>query len=144
MIIALCGSLSLGDEFMRVKGELERLGHSVLVPESLRKFELHTAEDVVAFKSERTDYLKIKPAYMRDHFDKIARSDAILVVNMEKKGIRDYVGGNTFAEVMVAFYLEKKIFFMNPLPEHERLEAFREELKCIQPVVLNGNLSLIS
>jgi hypothetical protein len=143
MIIALCGSLSLGNEFMRVKGELERLGHSVLVPESLRKFELHTAEDVAAFKSERADYLKIKPTYMRDHFDKIAGSDAILVVNMEKKGIRDYVGGNTFAEIMIAFYLNKKIFFMNPLPEHERLEAFREELESIKPVIIHGDLDKI-
>jgi len=77
---------------------------------------------------------------MREHFEKIRKSDAILVVNKAKRGIENYIGGNTFAEIMVAFFLNKKIFLLNPIPEHERLNAFREEIEGVNPIVLNGNL----
>ncbi len=140
MKITICGSLSLCDEILKVKEELKRRGHEVLIPKSIIEFSLRNAEDVDEFKSEKNDYLKIKPIYMRDHFDKIKKSEAILVVNKEKRGIEDYIGGNTFAEIIVAFFLNKKIFLLNPIPTHERLSAFYEEVKAVNPVVLNGNL----
>lgn len=130
----------MGDEFLKVKEDLEKKGHEVLLPESIRRFSLKTAEDVEEFKSEKNNYLKVKPIYMREHFEKIKKSDAILVVNKAKRGIENYIGGNTFAEIMVAFFLNKKIFLLNPIPEHERLNAFREEIESVNPIVLNGNL----
>jgi hypothetical protein len=140
MKIVLCGSLSLCDEILKIKGELERRGHEVFLPEAIIKFSLRSAEDVDAFKSPKTNYTKIKPIYMRGHFDKIAKSDAILVVNKTKRGIENYIGGNTFAEIMVAFFLDKKIFLLNPIPTHESLSAFREEIEGVHPIVLNGSL----
>ncbi len=143
MKIALCGSLSLCDEILKVKEELESMGHNALLPEAITKFSLRNADDTDAFKSDKGDYMKIKPIYMRDHFDKIAKSDAILVVNKTKKGIENYIGGNTFAEIMVAFFLNKKIFLLNPIPTHEWLSAFHEEIAGVKPIVLNGNLDNI-
>jgi hypothetical protein len=143
MKITLCGSLSLGEEIVRVKEELERMGHEALLPESIRKFSLRTEEDADEFKSGKGNYIKIKPTYMKCHFDNIKESDAVLVVNKRKKGINDYIGGNTFAEIMIAFFLNKKIFLLNPIPTHEKLSVFYEELKAVNPIILNGNLGKI-
>jgi len=133
----------LCDEILKVKDELEGRGHEAVLPQSIIKFSLRNADDVDDFKSEKNDYLKIKPTYMRDHFDKIENCDAILVVNGKKRGIENYIGGNTFAEMMVAFFLNKKIFLLNPIPDHERLAVFYEEIASINPIILNGNLDKI-
>ena len=143
MEIALCGSLSFCDEILKVKRELESVGHNALLPEAIIKFSLRTTDDADAFKSNKGNYMKIKPAYMHGHFAKISKSDAILVVNKTKGEIENYIGGNTFAEIMIAFFLNKKIFLLNPIPTHEKLNAFYEEIESINPIVLNGNLDNI-
>ncbi len=128
---------------VNIKKELEKKGHEVFLPESIMKFSLRSAEDVDTFKSDKMGYMRMKPSYIRNHFEKIEKSDAILVVNGEKGGIKNYIGGNTFAEIMIAFYLNKKIFLLNPIPTHKRFDVFYEELKSINPIILNGNLDNI-
>jgi hypothetical protein len=80
---------------------------------------------------------------MKEYFGKILNSDAILVINLEKNGIKNYIGGNTFAEIMFAFYYDKKIFFLNPIPRHEKFSSIIEEVEGVNPIILNGNLDLI-
>jgi hypothetical protein len=80
-----------------------------------------------------------KEELMRNHFDKIADSDAILVLNYEKNGIPGYIGGNTLLEMGLAFYQRKKIYLLHQIPE----TAEKEEILAMKPVVLNGDLSLI-
>ena len=69
----------------------------------------------------------------------IESQDAVLILNFEKKGISNYIGGATFLEVYMAWELKKKIFFYNPLPNC----SFTDELVGINPVVINGNLELV-
>lgn len=133
----------MGEDIVKVKEELGRRGHEAILPESIKKFSLRTEQDADNFKSDKGDYLSIKPTYMLEHFEKIAEGDAILVVNKRKKGIDNYIGGNTFAEIMVAFFLNKKIFLLNPIPTHEKLIVFQEELMATNPIILNGNLDKI-
>jgi len=83
------------------------------------------------------------PDFIRIHFDKVRDSDAILVVNLERHGIKNYIGGNTFAEIMVAFYLNKKIFLLNSIPTDEKLSFIRDEIETVKPIILNGNLDII-
>ena len=64
-------------------------------------------------------------------------------MNLDKGGIRNYVGGATFSEIMLAFYHGKKIFLLNPVPTDERLSFIAGEMESCRPVVLNGNLDLI-
>ncbi len=40
-------------------------------------------------------------------------------------------------EMGVAFYLNKKIFILNEIPEDS---TFAEEIKALQPIVLHNNL----
>jgi hypothetical protein len=76
---------------------------------------------------------------IREHETKIRPQDAILVLNFEKNGQANYVGGATFLEVFKAFELGKKIFFYNPLPTG----MLHDELLGMNPLVINGNLDLV-
>jgi hypothetical protein len=140
MKIALCGSLNFGEEaFNEIKRKLVSMNHEVLMPASIEKF----GPKINEIKNNKELYLKIAPSFIRKHFNKVAGSDAILVINLERHGIKNYIGGNTFAEIMIAFYLNKKIFLLNPIPDDEKLSFILDEIKAVKPVVLNGNLNLI-
>lgn len=71
--------------------------------------------------------LHVKRRENRKHFEKIERSDAILVLNYTVRGSRNYIGGSTFAEIAAAFYMGKKIFLVNPIPQQS---IFKEELQA--------------
>jgi hypothetical protein len=72
----------------------------------------------------------------RQQEEKIRANDAILVMNYEKHGQPNYIGGATFLEAYKAFELEKKIFLMNPIPDN----IFKDELEAFAPVVLYEDL----
>jgi hypothetical protein len=42
----------------------------------------------------------------------------------------------------IACYLKKKIFILNPIPSAEEIR-YVQEIKLMQPIILNGDLSLI-
>lgn len=144
MKITLCGSISFAQEIMKIKEKLLEMGHEVLIPQSIIDFSLKNQDDAQKLKADRKKYLsEIKPYYTKNHFKLVKESDAILVVNVEKNGVKNYIGGATFAEIMVAFYLEKKIFFLNPIPTDEKFSFVLDELEAVNPIILNGNLGLI-
>lgn len=141
MKIALCGSLNFGEKiFNEIKEKLISMRHEVLLPSSIEIF----GPKINEIKINKELYLRIAPEFVRKHFNKVASSDAILVINLERHGIKNYIGGNTFAEMMIAFYLNKKIFLLNPIPSDERLSCIRDEIEVVKPIVLNGNLDLIN
>jgi diphthamide synthase subunit DPH2 len=119
----------------KVKSFLEGRGHEVSLPNSYNepfaeeRFRTMSAEDHIEWKSMmmRMDESNIEP------------QDAILVLNFEKNGIPNYVGGATFLEIYVAWKMRKKIFFYNPLPNC----SFTDELRGINPILINGNLEMI-
>ena len=88
-------------------------------------------------KGERSA-LKIENDYLRVHYKHILESDAILVVNLEKNGIKNYIGGNVLIEMGQAHVTDKKIFLLNDIPE---VSAYIDEIKAMQPISLNGDLS---
>lgn len=140
MIITICGSTNFVKEIKKVRDELTERGHKVY---SLAWTDL-SFQEIKARKSDREKFInELKPKLIFEHFDKILDSDAILVVNLEKNGIKNYIGGNTFAEVMFAYYYKKKIFFYNPIPRHEMFFYLMDELETVKPNVINGNLDLI-
>jgi hypothetical protein len=82
----------------------------------------------------------MKPIWTQRHFKRIENSDAVLILNNEKKGIVGYLGPNTLMELSVAFYLGKKIFLMNSLEENH---PYYEELIAMKSVILDGDLSKV-
>ena len=122
-------------EIKRVVEILEGLGHEISYPNS---YDDPFAEE--RFKEmSAEEHIKWKRMMMAKDKENIEPVDAVLVLNFEKKGISNYIGGATFLEVYKAWELGKKIFFYNDLPKC----SFTDELIGINPVVINGELGLV-
>jgi hypothetical protein len=67
-------------------------------------------------------------------------ADAILVLNFDKDGIKNYVGGNTLMEIGFAHVLNQKIFLLYPVPE---MPYCRTEIEAVKPTIINGDLTKI-
>ncbi len=137
MTITICGSMQFHDEMLKTKIELEALGHVVFIPSGV--YDKSRNEFYVDTDEERVT-VKIEHDLIREHFRYIEQSEAILVLNYDKKGVTGYIGGNTFLEMGLAFWLGKKIYLLNPIPHMDYLT----EMHAMQPVVLNGDLSRLS
>jgi hypothetical protein len=64
------------------------------------------------------------------------RTCAVLAVNADKQGIRDYIGPNTFAELAIAFVNGKKIYLLQNVPRN-----LEDELTAWGAIPLRGDLS---
>ena len=123
------------DRIGKIKDSLENKGHEITTPNS---YDEPFKEFIMKEKSVKA-HQKWKESMMKLHEPKVRANDAILVLNLEKKGIPNYIGGGTFMEIIKAWELNKKIFFYNPLPKC----CFTNELEGINPKVINKNLNLI-
>ena len=136
MTITICGSMQFHDEMLKVKIELEALGHVVFIPSGV--YDKSRNEFYVDTDEERVT-VKIEHDLIREHFRYIEQSEAILVLNYNKKGVAGYIGGNTFLEMGLAFWLGKRIFLLHPIPDMN----YKTEMHAMQPVILNSDLSKI-
>ncbi len=136
MTIAICASMAFADKMLTVKDELEALGHTVYISEFTRDFVGLTEEEKAAKNRNNV----FKNDAIRLHWEKIQKSDAILVLNYDRKGIAGYIGGNTLMEIGFAHVLHKKIFLMNPVPD---IDLYKSEIEGTQPTILNGDLTMI-
>ena len=82
---------------------------------------------------------KIKYDLIRGYYKEIKNSDAILVVNVERKGIKGYIGGNSFLEMGFAHVLNKPIYLLHEIPT----VGYRDEIEAMKPISLNDNFELI-
>lgn len=147
MTITLCGSIAFIDEMYRLKTELEGLGHKVLLPPNQVPGETGELIPASEYYSQKKSLQKNDDAWiwenhsqrLVDHFNKIAESDAVLITNYTKNNIENYIGPNTLMEMGVAFYLKKKIYLLNPIPEI----AWKEEIVGVKPQVINNDLGKI-
>lgn len=85
------------------------------------------------------EYQAWKKGMFRESQEKVKNADAVLVLNFEKNGIKNYVGGATFLEMYDAFRKGKTIFLHNPVPEG----MLFDEITGFSPVIINGDLNLI-
>lgn len=114
--------------------QLEKLGHQGLMPIKAKEVD-YWSEDNSSRVAAKKRY-----GFIEEHMDKIAKSDAILVVNVTKGEIQSYIGANTFLEIGFAHYLKKKIYFLNPIPNQPYII---DEIETVEPVIINGDYSKI-
>ncbi len=146
MKITLCGSIAFYDEMLGIKKELEELGHKVTLPPFEVKDEngnmIPVKEYYVKRKAETNDASWIwdrKEEAMRLHFQKVAWSNAVLILNYDKNNVPNYIGANTLLEMGLAFHLHKKLFLLNCIPEIN----YKEEILGMKPVVVSKDLTKI-
>lgn len=137
MKIIICGSISAAEEIIRVKKELENLGHSVEIPLGI-KDELLRGRTEVSLSEKADD--KIKNDLICGYYEKIKKHETVLVVNPKKNGIDGYIGGNTLIEMAFAHVLDKKLYCLYPLP----VLSYTSEILAMKPTVIDGDLSKIS
>ena len=150
MIITICGSIKFYPEILNVKKQLEDMGHEVLIPPNQVKNkdgDLITAEEIYTIRKEMLDngdnhdwVWQRKSEAMMWHFEKVNKADVVLILNYDKNNIANYIGGNTLLEVGLAFWLGKPIYLYNPIPADI---SYYEEIKGMQPIVINQDLNLI-
>ncbi|MFC1789856.1 hypothetical protein ACFLZP_00005, partial [Patescibacteria group bacterium] len=138
--ITICGSVAFAREMLEAEKELLQTGFLVNVPRGIETFlpEKRRSKLLNNWGQAEGAERKIRYNLIKDYYEKIKRSEAILVINETKKGISGYIGGNTFLEMGFAHVLGKKIYCLNPLPKE--LGVFYQELLAFQPTILNGDL----
>ena len=116
--IVLCGSMKLKEKIFEVEEYLKNKEYEVVTPKEFR------------VEMTKGDAAKL-------HFDEITneKTDIVLAVNVTKNGIENYIGPNTFAEIAMAFYFNKKIYLLNDI-----YEPYRDELEGWNVISLKGNL----
>jgi len=135
MKIFICCSKHIYDRVPPIKEYLEKAGHRITLPNS---FDAPMKEEEMK-KLSRKEHASWKGEMLRLQEKKIREVDALVIVNFEKHGQENYIGGATFLEMFKAWELGKKIFLMNPIPKN----IFEDEIMGFEPVILNGNLELV-
>lgn len=133
MVITICMSMLLKHRLDEVGAALRAAGHEPLSPIDTPDF------DYVGSTDEQRAQLKRDRDLIREHWRKIERSDAILVLNEDLPGRPNYIGGNSFLEMGFAHVLELPIYLMQEVPE----SPYRSEMLAMDPIVLHGDLSRI-
>ena len=131
MIITICASMTLAERIRTVQEQLRALGHTVYVPVEVEEFDYQDATT-----EERAD-LKRTHDLIREHWRKIQRSDAILVLNEDAKGFRHYIGGNSFLEMGFAHILHLPIYLMHDVPDM----PYASEMEAMDVAIIRGDLT---
>lgn len=134
MKITICGSIKFMEEMKETQRKLEKLGHQVFMPIKAKEVDYWSDDNKSRVEAKK------KYGFIKEHMDRILKSDAILVVNIAKDDIENYIGANTFLEIGFAHYKQKKIFLLNPLPKQPYII---DELETVEPEIINGDLSKI-
>jgi len=150
MLITICSSIQFWPQICEVKKQLEDLGHEVLTPPHevpnkdgamIPVEEYFRIRKEMVEKGENIDWVwERKYQAIMWHFEKVAKADVILVLNFDKNNIANYIGGNTLMEMGVACWLKKPIYLYNDIPTEV---SYFEEIKGMQPIVINRDLSLL-
>lgn len=122
-----------------MQDELKKKGLNVIIPSNAEQMKRTGDYDASHYKTwykNKADYHK-KTALITGHFNEVKKADAILVVNNEKHGISNYIGGNALMEMAIAFYLGIPIYILNEIPKES---TFLEEIIGLNPIVLHGKL----
>ena len=127
MKIAISGNIYMLPDIIEMQELLEKRKHKVIPI-----FEyLDELEETNEKKREKNRL---------SFFDKLKKSDALLVVNNSlKNGRKNYISGSSFLEMGFAHALGKKIFLLQGIPEL----SYKDEIMAMKPIILSGNLNKI-
>lgn len=136
--VTLCSSMSFYEDVMKIGERLEKMGFEVHYPASALIMKEKNDYDPRHFRKNLTPQEKGK--FIKLHFDKITKSNTILVINNTKNGKRGYIGANAAMEMGIAFNLGVKIYLLNKYPKSG---PFNDEISAMNPTVLSGKIELL-
>lgn len=127
--VVICGSMAFYANMVEQRSLLRELGVKSVMPDPDTDV-FHTMDEDDSLATKRTASMK----HIRRVRD--GKTFGILVLNLDKHGIPDYIGPNTFAEVAIALAHYKRIYLYQGIPTF-----YRDELVAWGAVPLNGDLS---
>ena len=136
MKIGILGSMQYTEKMLEIRDQLKELGHDAFVTDLHKPF--------IGKSDKEKERIKIDQKNNKDAIREMWRlmqdAEAVLVLNLDKHGIKNYIGGNTFLEIGFAHVLNQKIFLYNPIPD---MPYYKTEIEAMKPVVINGDLSVL-
>lgn len=126
MHIVISGSMQHAERMTEIADMLAARGHVVQTPK-MREGAQASVSD--AQRRELID----------EHFAKLDKAEAVLVVNEDKSGTKNYIGGSTLIEIAYAYSRGLDIFLLNPVPDL----SYTDEIRGMHPVLLDGDLNKI-
>src|SRR3989344_6597006 len=134
MKIGIISSMHHSEEMIKVAEELRRLGHDPFMSKFVHAF---IGKDDLTKEQIKLDQ-KYNQDAIRDFWYAMQNADAVLVLNLDRKGIKNYIGGNTLMEIGFAHVLGQKIYLYNPIPD---IPFYDTEIKATNPIIINGDLA---
>ena len=142
MKIYVLGSTTFMKEMVDAKNQLCTFGFDGWIHSHYESFVRGEKQDhLKRWENGEKAQLKRENNYFREHYKNILASDAVLIVNQEKHGIKNYIGGNVLIEMGQAYVNNKKIFLLNDMPVGL---LYNDEIEAMDPVCLFGNLQKIN
>lgn len=125
------------EKMLETRDELLRLGHDAFVTKLATPFIGKTDEEKEQIKIHQKNNLDA----IREFWNMMQGADAVLVLNLDKNGVENYIGGNTLMEIGFAHVLNQKIFLYHPIPE---IPYYKSEIEAVKPVIIHEDLLLIA
>lgn len=133
-ILIIC-SKAFYPEIAPIQKTLEDMGHEISLPNSY----YHPEAEQESWDMGEKEHAAFKARMFRRSAETISRMDAVLALNFEKNGKKNYIGGATFLELYEAFMGGKKIFLYHDVP----VGMLYDEIAGFAPTVIHGDLSLV-
>jgi len=139
MKITICGSITFKKEMVEFRDKLNEMGHKTIICPVIEDLALGKNPELMKKIEENHAQAKKEGGFIKWYYNSITDSDAILVLNFDKKREKNYIGGNTLMEMGFAYVHNKKIFLLNPIPEI----SYKDEIVAMEPIILNRNINKI-
>lgn len=138
MKIYVVGSNRFLQEMLDCKSRLCELGVNGWIHPDYEAFGRGEKMDIWN-RAHNGEHVQVKKEnnYVKEHYKNICDSDAILVVNSEKDGVKNYIGPNVLIEMGQAYVNDKKIFLLNEIPVGM---SHTDEVETFEPICLHGDL----
>ena len=133
MKILLICSKAFYNKLPEYKKKLEEFGHEIYMPNC------YDAPETEAKYRGTPEHHIFKAKMFKKSEETIKKMDAVLVLNFNKNGQENYIGGATFLDIYDAFRMNKKIYFVNEIPNN----MLKDELIGFNPMIIGKDLSKI-
>ena len=123
-------SLDFADEMVNAKKYIENNFNDfdVILPELTRY------QHIRDIYGDDNTFTKIKNRLTIANMKNVEICNALLILNYSHRNIENYIGGNSFIEMCIAFYLDKPIYILNSIPENM---PYTEEIKSFYPKTIH-------
>ena len=135
MKLLIHASLDFKQKMIEVKESIESVCNiEVLLPD-LNRYQYIRDEE-----GDDKTFTAIKHRLTNENIKNIENSSILLILNYTHRGIRNYIGGNSFLEMVVAYYLKMPVILVNPIPEGM---PYTEEIKSMYPIIADGEKEIV-